>query len=181
MSPSVPSASQLSIVHDNESSLVVSMNHLPFISMEAEQPSQDCRVCHMCWMEKPMDEFLNRLQTRYCKICRSCRSGQLLRYYGSGLFGRSSVEKKKALHMIHLLKKELAHYTQGGSKKEEGDSDPATSSKEESSPSSQSISSAQHDSHNSNDVMFLRARWVPCRAPSNQVCYCIAKRVNIVK
>lgn len=83
--------------------------------------------------------------------------------------------------MIHLLKKELAHYTQVGSKKEEGDSDPATSSKEESSPSNQSISSAQHDSHNSNDVMFLRARWVPCRASSNQVCHCIAKRVNIVK
>lgn len=50
--------------------------------MEKGIADQEYKVCHMCWMDKPLYEFLNRFQTRYCKICRTCRSGQLLRYYG---------------------------------------------------------------------------------------------------
>ena len=52
------------------------------ITMDNRNTDQEYKVCHMCWMDKPLSEFLNRFQTRYCKICRTCRSGQLLRYYG---------------------------------------------------------------------------------------------------
>lgn len=65
--------------------------------MEDESDKNASRICHMCWMNKPIDEFMNRAQTRYCKICKTCRSGQLLRYYGS-IFPSLIIYRKEKIY-----------------------------------------------------------------------------------
>ncbi|KAK8821887.1 hypothetical protein WA556_002331 [Blastocystis sp. ATCC 50177/Nand II] len=113
----------------------------------------------MCWMDKPLYEFLNRFQTRYCKICRTCRSGQLLRYY----------EKKKSTTKIKGLKKELAYYSRLTSERMIKEAKQENAQRDHSSSSQPSSDSSPNTSHDSADVIL----------PSDQPCSCIAKPVCI--